>query len=235
MNRWVYNISFGYSTEKLFFDKVTFECNSNKLNVIVGKNGVGKSTLFNVLQGKISEQNYVNGSLIINNEVEKNIADKKTLDFIYSKVHLVAQDFKSMLAMDFTVKENIEMASINYIPYFGSCFKQLKYVEILEKIEIDLHKLAKELSGGQQQLLSIIMSLQKDTSVLLLDEPTSALDDENCQLLILFLKELALKYHIIVIMILHDTELIKQYKNDLNINEIYKDSNQERHIKPIHL
>lgn len=232
MNRWVYNFTFGYKENILFFDNVSIDFFSDKINVIIGKNGIGKSTLFNVLQGKIFKNNYINGFININSRKQE-LKDQKVLSSLYFKVHLVAQDFKEMLALDFTVIDNIKMASINKIPSFGFVYKKLLYTNLLEEIGVDLNKKVSELSGGQQQLLSIIMSLQKEISVLLLDEPTSALDDFNSELLMIFLKKLSLEYNIIVVLILHDTELINRHRNSIYLNEIYKIDENRRDIRKI--
>jgi ABC-type lipoprotein export system ATPase subunit len=229
MNKWSYNFSFGYD-ENLFFDNLNLDLSNNKINVVIGKNGVGKSTLFNVLRGNVQSNELIYGTLTINEDI-KELEDKNTLNFLYDNVHLVAQDFKSMLASNFTVKDNLEMASIKGLPSFSFFYNEIKYVDLLKDIGIDIAKKAKELSGGQQQLLSIIMSLQHSPSVLLLDEPTSALDDTNSLVLMNLLKKLSIEYNIIILMILHDSELIEAHKSDINMYEIYKNKENKKIIE----
>jgi ABC-type lipoprotein export system ATPase subunit len=73
--------------------------------------------------------------------------------------------------------------------------------------ELPLDKPVYQLSGGQKQLLAILMLLQKPTELLLLDEPTAALDPQRSTQLMQFLKTVAHERDIPVVMISHDQEI----------------------------
>ncbi len=71
-------------------------------------------------------------------------------------------------------------------------------------------KMVSELSGGQKQILAIVMMLQKKPSFLLLDEPTAALDPHNAQLVMQALEQM-IRNGITVIMICHDRDILSTY------------------------
>ena len=81
--------------------------------------------------------------------------------------------------------------------------------DFLKEFNIPLNVPVENLSGGQRQILSILMCLQKPTSILLLDEPTAALDTKNAQLVMSLLKTLQQEKNMLILMICHDPELLE--------------------------
>src|SRR5581483_218231 len=82
---------------------------------------------------------------------------------------------------------------------------------MLDHGNIDMTTPAHLLSGGQRQILAIMMALQKPTRVLLLDEPTAALDNDNAQQVMAFLENITAELNLITLIICHDKELVVTY------------------------
>jgi ABC-type bacteriocin/lantibiotic exporter with double-glycine peptidase domain len=91
----------------------------------------------------------------------------------------------------------------------------------IEKYGIDFTMPIGLLSGGQRQILAILMVLQRCPRILLLDEPTAALDEENAAIVMDFLQELALQENITIIAIVHHHELVQKYAGPFYF-ELYK-------------
>jgi ABC-type lipoprotein export system ATPase subunit len=101
---------------------------------------------------------------------------------------------------------------------------------MLQEFNIDIHKKVDELSGGQKQILAILMALQKPTKLLLLDEPTAALDPKNAHMVMQCLQKLAQELDITVLIISHDKELVLAYAPGYYF-EITQDDNDVRTIE----
>ena len=225
----VYNFSFLFSKNNYFFINTSLEINNN-FNIIIGRNGIGKSTLFKILQVNIKRSEILEGIMTFNG-CSYNVSLKQDQMKIQKMVSLVCQNYNQMLALDFSVKENLEMASLKPYPSLKLLNQKIEYLDILKDLNINLDWIVKNLSGGQKQILAILMTLQKPISILLLDEPTSALDDENSLFVINFLKILAEKYNIIIIMIIHDKELISKVEHAAIFEIVKKDYNTRDIIK----
>ena len=78
----------------------------------------------------------------------------------------------------------------------------------------DYDKPVSLLSGGQRQILAIMMAIQKECGLLLLDEPTSALDSQNSETVMQFIKDLVAQTGITVLIICHDSDLVQRYASD---------------------
>jgi len=104
---------------------------------------------------------------------------------------------------------------------FPHPFSRLKnpsfYPDFLEKFHIDVSKPASKLSGGQRQILALLMVLQKERSVLLLDEPTATLDEQNATLVFEFLMTLTLQ-NVTLLVVCHDRELVNRYANGQHLH-----------------
>ncbi len=212
----------------LFFDNVTFSFRPQALNFIQGKNGVGKSTLLRILKGDIRQNEVLNGALHIDSI---NCRLKKSHDFV-DRIAIVSQNFNEMLVDTCTFSENLQFALLSRFPGFGKLpqIKQIPY--FVEKYGISYNVPISLLSGGQRQLLAILMVLQKSPRILLLDEPTATLDEENTQLIMDFLAELCLREHITIVLIVHNREIIQKYCGDGYL-EIKKEEGGKRIVVPV--
>jgi len=144
------NLSFGYTKEKMIFDAFSLTLDVGEIKAIVGPSGVGKSTLFELILGRLQPQK---GSIQGAN------------------LSQVFQDPYSSFHPTYTIREQIgDVTSME--GYEGLLFQ-------MGLDESHLDTLPHKLSGGQLQRCSILRALLMKPQLLLLDEPTSALDNLN--------------------------------------------------------
>lgn len=191
------DLSIDYGKRRVL-NKLNHDFHKGKVCCVAGRNGVGKSTLLRTMSGfiKWSEGNIVqNGKVISLKELKK-------------KAFMVMQDVNYQLFADSVLNECI----------LGTESKSedmaLKLLDKMGLLEFkNLHP--NTLSGGQKQRLAIAVSLMMDKEILLFDEPTSGLDYKNMRLCADFLKRLADKGKIIIV-VTHDEEFM-----DCCSDEIY--------------
>lgn len=142
------HLDFGYDKKHLLYRDFSLSLNRGEIKAIVGKSGVGKSTLFEIILGNLKP---ISGEL-------------KAL-----KVSEVFQDPYSSFHPSYTI--------INQIEDVASTNEMSELLETMNLERSYLKKLPHELSGGQLQRCSILRALLMKPDLLLLDEPTSALDN----------------------------------------------------------
>jgi energy-coupling factor transporter ATP-binding protein EcfA2 len=224
------NVSFKFDQElSYFFYKMNVAFEEGKINFIQGRNGIGKSTLFRIMQGEIEYPEYIEGSVAINSE---KYFFKKDASLLSNSIGLVEQNVTTMIADQLSFEHNLRMASMGYFPSLKFLKKVKSLPDFVAQFGIDYHKQVHLLSGGQKQILAILMMLQKTKKVLLLDEPTAALDDKNAQQVFSFLSEIATKTSTIVVVISHDTEIVKQYAHK-NYYEMVRQDTGERLLRTV--
>lgn len=205
------SLSFRFdSSLPLFFNQVFLKLEQGKLHALKGKNGVGKSTLFRILQGTIHADEIIYGSAQLQQKTYDlhKAMDRNAYNVL---VKTVCQDVRQMIAPEYTVQENIQLAALSKYPGLFGLPKVEFPGKLAEQLYTFYHTQAGKLSGGQRALLSLGMIVQKQARVLLLDEPTAALDPMNAQLVMEYVQQLARDLNLVVLFISHDEELITQY------------------------
>ena len=160
------SISFG---RKSILDNLNLSLNNGQILGLLGPNGVGKSTIFNLITGLISPDF---GSIIINSKVVNEYPIyQRTIKF---KIGFVPQ--YGGFFHDLTVYENLK--AISEITIENQSFREEKINSLISKFELDSIRDIKAdfLSGGQKRKLVIAIALLSDPKILLLDEPFAALD-----------------------------------------------------------
>lgn len=178
-------------------DHVNLELEEGKFVVILGPSGAGKSTLLNILGGLDSPSE---GTICVDGRDISTLNNDELADYRAAKVGFVFQFYN--LIPTLTVIENValvkEIAPNPFDP------KQM-----LEEVGLADHvsKFPVELSGGEQQRVSIARALAKNPQILLCDEPTGALDSETGVLVLKLLLKMARQYHKTIIIVTHNQNI----------------------------
>ncbi len=162
------NVSLSYGN-RLILDNISFEINEGQIFGMLGPNGVGKSTIFNLITGLIAPKN---GTILINGFETKSFPIYlRTKKFKVGYVPQYGGYFN-----DLTLYENLKAISEIIITNKNLRPERVNYV--ISKFELDNLKeiKAKHLSGGQKRKLVLALALLSEPKVLLLDEPFAALD-----------------------------------------------------------
>jgi ABC transport system ATP-binding/permease protein len=190
------NIRFSFKGSKNGIQPFSFSEESGNLIGIMGGSGVGKSTLLNVLNGKLKPHS---GNIYINGY---DIHHEK--DYLEGVIGFVPQD--DLLIEELTVYQNL---------YFNArlCFSNFTNDEInkaVDKVMIDLDltsikhlkvgsPLKKYISGGQRKRLNIGLELLREPSILFVDEPTSGLSSNDSEMVMLLLRQQASKGKLVIV------------------------------------
>lgn len=145
---------------------MTFEFEESEFVVIVGPSGAGKTTLLNMLGGMDS---CTNGKIVLDGNCISDYSRRELTNYRRYDIGFVFQFYN--LIQNLTAKENVELAS-------QICHDPLDAVEVLKLVGLDkrANNFPSQLSGGEQQRVSIARAIAKNPKLLLCDEPTGALD-----------------------------------------------------------
>lgn len=205
------NLSFRFDASfALFFNDVFLKLEQGKVHALRGKNGVGKSTLFRLLQGRVHADEQVSGAVQFH-DTTYDLSKSTDRTNYGSLVKTVCQDVRQMIAPEYTVHENIQLAALSKHPGLYALPTVEFPGKLAEQLYTFYHTLAGKLSGGQRALLALGMIVQNNARILLLDEPTAALDPINAQLVMEYVQHLAHDLNLVVLFISHDEELITKY------------------------
>lgn len=150
-------------------DGVSFSIPKGEFVVILGPSGAGKSTLLNLLGGM---DKVTSGKIIVDNDVISDYSDSRLTKYRAEKVGFIFQFYNILPTL--TVLENVELVR-DIVKTKKSAKKILKEVGL----EKHANKFPNQLSGGEQQRVSIARATYKDPSIILADEPTGALDSKT--------------------------------------------------------
>lgn len=145
---------------------MSFTVEKGELCVIVGHSGAGKTTLLNILGGMDSASE---GSVKLDGRVISDMNDRELTDYRRTDVGFVFQFYN--LVQNLTALENVELAA-------EICKGSLDAAKTLESVGLAdrMNNFPAQLSGGEQQRVSIARALAKNPKIILCDEPTGALD-----------------------------------------------------------
>lgn len=195
----------GTENEVNIFNGFNLEIKESEFVAILGSNGCGKSTLFNIISGSVQDNG---GSIILGGTDISSLKEEERAGKI-GKVH---QDPSKGVSPSLTILENLSLAAKKSEKF---SLRRLirkentgKFIELLKELDLGLeNKLntqVKFLSGGQRQALSLIMATMKKPELLLLDEHTAALDPKTSRMIMSKTKQLIDKQKITAMMISHN-------------------------------
>ena len=175
---------------------IDLKIDKNEFVVILGASGSGKSTLLNILSGLEKSDS---GEVVYDNESISDYSEKQLTKFRKDKIGFVFQQY--YLLNNLTVEQNVKVGA--------NLANNKEYVDIIKELGLEdrLSKYPNELSGGEQQRVSIARALAKKPTVLFLDEPTGALDEEIGRKILEYLLKLKDKSHFTMIMVTHNENI----------------------------
>ena len=188
---------------------LSFAIEEGELVVILGPSGAGKSTVLNILGGMDSPDE---GQIIIDNVDIAKFNDKQLTEYRRKDVGFVFQFYN--LVPNLTAKENIELAT-EVSP------NALDPDEVLAQVGLENRKnnFPSQLSGGEQQRVSIARALAKNPKLLLCDEPTGALDFETGKQVLKLLQNASRKNGNTVLIITHNSAIAPIADRVIHIND----------------
>ncbi len=178
-------------------DNVSFETEKGKFTIIVGQSGAGKTTLLNLLGGM---DTITSGSIIVDNKDLSKLKEKELTKYRRYDVGFVFQFYN--LVQNLTAKENIELAT-EISKSKISAMDALRDVGLEKRAD----NFPSQLSGGEQQRVSIARALAKNPKLLLCDEPTGALDYKTGKSILKLLQDICFMNNIPVIVVTHNLAL----------------------------
>jgi ABC-type lipoprotein export system ATPase subunit len=139
---------------------------------------------------------------------------------------ILHQNFDAMLAPSFTGYQNLQFSTFASNPNLDLITDSYDITDFVKSFSIPLDKPVHLLSGGQRQMLAMLMVTQKPLDILLFDEPTAALDTKNSDYVMQGIENIAREKNILVLCISHDQDIIQKYSQ--NKIEIIFDKNDKR-------
>lgn len=179
-------------------DGVSFEVERGEFAVILGSSGAGKTTILNMLGGmdRCDEGEMIVDGVDITKLSKKGLTEYKRFDigFVFQFYNLIN---------NLTAKENVELAT-------QICKDALSPEEVLKSVGLGerMDNFPSQLSGGEQQRVSIARALAKNPKLLLCDEPTGALDYTTGKQILSLLQDTCREKGMTVIVITHNSAIV---------------------------
>ena len=185
--------------EQKALDGVNLSLEEGKFVVFLGPSGAGKSTLLNLLGGLDSPSS---GKITVNGRDISALTSNELADYRAATVGFVFQFYN--LIPTLTVLENVALVK-------DIAADALDAKQMLTEVGLADHmkQFPTELSGGEQQRVSIARALAKNPKILLCDEPTGALDSETGVMVLKLLLSMARNYHKTIVIVTHNQNIAK--------------------------
>lgn len=180
-------------------DHVNLSLEEGRFIVILGPSGAGKSTLLNLLGGLDSP---TSGTITVDGRDISTLSPDELAEYRAEKVGFVFQFYN--LIPTLTVHENVKLVD-EIAPHSLSATKMLADVGLSDHLK----NFPSELSGGEQQRVSIARALAKNPKILLCDEPTGALDSETGVMVLKLLLRMAREYGKTIVIVTHNQNIAK--------------------------
>ncbi|WP_318343515.1 ATP-binding cassette domain-containing protein [Flagellimonas baculiformis] len=203
-------LKFGYAPagRQFSFPDISLEASQHLL--ILGKSGIGKTTLLHLLAGLLSP---TEGSIEIDGIPVRTLSNRQMDRFRGRNIGLVFQNNHAVQSLN--VIENLKARLF----FAKKSISQTVITHLLEQLDISdcKNKKIRELSEGQLQRLGIAMAMVHLPKVILADEPTSSLDDDNCKKVMELLIGQAKANGANLIVITHDQRIKPLFNNTLEL------------------
>lgn len=200
---------------------ISLKIEEGEFVVILGASGSGKSTFLNVVSGLERPDS---GSVLYDKKDITSLSDRELTDFRKENTGFIFQQY--YLLQNMNVEKNVKMGA--------DLAGNRDYREMIRAVGLDkkLHKYPSELSGGEQQRVSVARALAKKPRYLFLDEPTGALDEQTGRQVLDYICELQAEYGFTIIMVTHNLNIAEMAGTVIRMNsgkvaEIYTNQVQK--------
>lgn len=203
----VSDIKKAYGEKNEVLKGIDLQITDGEFTVILGASGSGKSTLLNCLSGL----ERVDGGTIRYGDVDiTKLSDAALTKFRKDTIGFIFQQY--YLLPDMTVEKNVRMGA--------DLAGNQEYREIIKAVGLEekAKKYPSELSGGEQQRVSIARALAKKPKVLFLDEPTGALDEATGRQVLAYICKLHKEYGFTVVMVTHNQNIAEMANRVIKMN-----------------
>lgn len=186
---------------------ISLEIQDGEFTVILGASGSGKSTFLNVISGLECPDA---GSVLYDGTDITALSDSALTKFRRENVGFIFQQY--YLLPNMSVEMNVRMGA--------DLAGNREYESVLKAVGLEkkLHKYPSELSGGEQQRVSVARALAKRPKVLFLDEPTGALDEETGRQVLDYICRLRKEYGFTVVMVTHNQNIAEMADRVIKMN-----------------
>lgn len=200
---------------------ISIKIEDEDFTVITGASGSGKSTFLNIISGLERSDS---GNIFYNSTDVTKLSDNQLTEFRKENVGFIFQQY--YLLPNMTVDKNVKMGA--------DLAGNKDYRTIIEAVGLKekLNKYPSELSGGEQQRISIARALAKKPRVLFLDEPTGALDEQTGRQVLDYICRLQKEYRFTIVMVTHNLNISQMANTVIKMNsgkilEIYKNKQRK--------
>ena len=201
-------------------DVISFCVDEGEFAVVVGASGAGKTTVLNILGGMDSA---TDGEIIVRGKDISKYSDRSLIEYRRHDIGFVFQFYN--LVHNLTAKENVELAA-------QICKDPLESEAALESVGLAdrANNFPAQLSGGEQQRVSIARALAKRPALLLCDEPTGALDYNTGRQILALLQDTCRREKMTVVLITHNSAItpmadhIIEMKSGKIVRDTYNES-----------
>ena len=179
-------------------DGISFDIYKGEMLVLLGNSGCGKSTLLNIIGGMDSP---TSGQVLLGNTDITNFKDKELTNYRKEKIGFIFQFYN--LLPDLTAIENVRLS----IPGRD---KEHRAEKVLEQVGLGQDRwdhYPSQMSGGEQQRVSIARALVKNADIILCDEPTGALDDRTGRMILQLLQDIVRNNGQTMVIVTHTTQI----------------------------
>lgn len=190
-------------------DGVSFELGQGTFNVILGQSGAGKTTMLNMIGGMDSP---TAGRIVVNGKEVSGMSERELTDYRRTQIGFVFQFYN--LVPNLTALENVQLAE-------EICKDPLDAREMLDRVGLSgrMNNFPSQMSGGEQQRVSIARALAKNPQILLCDEPTGALDSETGRTVLRLIRDVAGEVGKTVIIVTHNAPIAEMAQTVLHMRD----------------
>lgn len=186
---------------------ISLKIDAGDFVVILGASGSGKSTFLNVISGLERPDA---GAVLYDGKNIAELSDRELTQFRKEKIGYIFQQY--YLLPNMNVEKNVKMGA--------DLAGNKDYKEVIDAVGLSekLRKYPGELSGGEQQRVSVARALAKKPKVLFLDEPTGALDEQTGRQVLDYICKLQKKYGFTIVMVTHNQNIAEMANTVVRIN-----------------